>query len=415
MAVEDQVRDLLHTVVPHPPIGLDADTVERSARRRHRRHVALTTLPAVVVVTALVLGGTALLGRSDRPSSVVPTDQAPRWHQVADMPLSPRWLPLVAWTGDEAIVVGGLTGSTAGVGQDATTLADGAAYEPEAGTWRTIAPAPEHLSSVDDTSVLVDDTLVVAHAGRLLAYDLTHDSWRRLPDPPHPMPLATMATMEGLVYALNVNVPGNDQYPVQVLDPATDEWSALPLDDGFREPSLRTLVATPEGLVVMSDGNVAAAELWDGTNWSLYPDSDLQGCCWHWTGDRVISGGLVTESASKQGGFRAFHPAALDPATGTWTALPWLPKDTPTTLQTGGLAAADGPLLLANSWLYDDTDGSFTHVDPPVSYLTTPGLLIGGRTLLAFGGYLPEPGHENDNVKQVQPTSQVWKIDMPQA
>jgi hypothetical protein len=159
MAVEDQVRDLLHTVVPHPPLGLDADTVERSARRRHRRHVALTTLPAVAVVTALVLGGTALLGRSDRPSSVVPTGQAPRWHQVADMPLSPRWLPLVAWTGDEAIVVGGLTGSTVGVGQDATTLADGAAYEPEAGTWRTTAPAPEHLSSVDDTSVLVDDTL----------------------------------------------------------------------------------------------------------------------------------------------------------------------------------------------------------------------------------------------------------------
>lgn len=413
MAVEDQVRELLHAVTPQPLTGLDGDTVARSARRRHRRRVALTTLPAVVVVTALVLAGTALLGQPDRPRSGVPSGQAPGWRQAPDMPLSPRWQPLVAWTGEEAVVVGGFTGDTFGAGEDVTTLEDGAAYDPADRTWRPIAPAPEALSSVDDSSVLVGDTLVVAHAGDLLAYDLVRDSWRRLPDPPQSVPLATLATMDGLVYALDVNVRGADDHPVQVLDPATGSWSALPLGDRFAEPSLRTLVATPQGLVVMSDGAVAEAQLWDGARWTPYGASDLQGCCWHWTGERAISGVQVTESTAERDPTRPYRPGALDPASGTWSALPWLPQDRPTTLQDGGQPAAGGPLVLSASWLYDDTTGSFTHVDPPEAYLSIPGLLIGGRSLFAFGGYLPETGHENDRTKQVEPTSQVWELEIP--
>ena len=113
MAVDDQVRDLLHELTPYPPLGLDGAAVARSAQRRRRRRIALVTMPAVVVVVALVLGGTALLGRSGQHRPEPPAGPGAGWHRIPDLPLSPRSVPLVAWTGEEALVIGGV-GTLAG-------------------------------------------------------------------------------------------------------------------------------------------------------------------------------------------------------------------------------------------------------------------------------------------------------------
>ena len=394
MAVEDQVRDLMHELTPYPPLGLDGAAVARSARRRHRRRLALVTLPAVAVVVALVLGGTALLGRSGEPRSELPAGPGAGWHRIPDLPLSPRSAPLVAWTGDEALVIGG-AGTTDGPG-----LRDGAAYDPEARTWRTISPAPVSLSgSSDDASVVVDGTLFVAHRGYLLAYDVAADSWRRLPAPPREVPFATIAAQDGLLYLLGVNESGGADQPVQVLDLATGSWSTLPPDPDLPENYLRTLVATPSGLVVMGDGlDRASADVWNGSTWQHH-DTDLRGAFWTWTGERIVPGYLASHLAATPSG-------AFDPATGSWTALPWLPVDSPTTLWESATVATDGRQVFSNSTVYDDADGSFTNVRPPEPGLTSPGLALVGGSLLTFGGHTGAGAAE-------RPTTHAWAYDLP--
>jgi hypothetical protein len=394
MAVEDQVRDLLQELTPYPPLGLDGAVVARSAQRRHRRRVALVTLPAVVVVVALVLGGTALLGRSGQPRSELPAGPGAGWHRIPDLPLSPRSAPLVAWTGDEALVIGGV-GTTDGPG-----LRDGGAYDPEARTWRTISPAPVSLSaSPDDASMVADGTLFVAHHGDLLAYDIAADTWRRLPAPPQDVYLATIAAQDGLLYLLGENAPGETDIPVQVLDLATGSWSTLPPDPELSDRYLRTLVATPTGLVVMGDGlDRASADVWDGTSWEHH-DTDLRGAFWTWTGERIVPGYLASHLAATPSG-------AFDPATGTWTALPRLPVDSPTTLWDGDTVATDGPQVFSNSTVYDDADGSFTNIQPPEPGLTSPGLALVRGTLLTFGGHTDTKGAE-------RPTTHAWAYDLP--
>ena len=41
------------------------------------------------------------------------------------------------------------------------------------------------------------------------------------------------------------------------------------------------------------------------------------------------------------------------------------------------------------------------------------GLAIGDRSLFAFGGYLTDPGHAYDRVKQVRTTSHAWQLEIP--
>ena len=408
MAVEDQVRELMQTVTPYPPVGLDGEAVTRSARRRHRRRITLLTLPAVVVAVALALGGTALLGRTDQPRSELPAGPATGWHRVPDMPLSPRYFPLVAWTGREALVIGGLDGTRVGPGHDGTPLQDGAAYDPQTRSWRAIAPAPEDLSGrTDDVTALADGTLLVAHLGDLLAYDIAGDSWQRLPPPPQEVLMPTIAAQDGRLYLLAVNDPGGADLPVQVLDLGTGSWSALPAGPGLPDGVLRTLVPTPAGLVVMGEGlDRASAALWDGSDWTDYPATDLRGSFWHWTGDRVISGWVTSDESDTRS-------AALDPASGTWDPLPWLPVDSPTTLWDAGRSPAAGSLVFSNSTVYDDATGTFTAVEPPEPELGRPGLAIGDRSLFAFGGYLTDPGHAYDRVKQVRTTSHAWQLEIP--
>jgi hypothetical protein len=424
MAVDDQVRELLRTVTPQPPVAIDPTAVTTAARRRHRRRVTLVALPAVAALTALAMVGTALVtGRSDRPEP--PADHRPvrteGWHRIPDLPLSPRWMPFVAWTGGEALVVGGSDIESVGGPAPMPTLKDGAAYDPDTNAWRPIASAPDELSSYD-TEIVAGDTVVVAHWNHFLAYDLADDSWRRLPDPPTQVSQPTFAFDGKRVYVLDLYVDEGQDAPVQVLDPATDTWTTLPASPHRPRLDQRTLVWTSAGLVVVGDdfrprqaGNEqedAHAELWDGSTWTRYADSGVLGCCWHWTGERVISTTRRTRRDSDLGGLHQYRAVALDPETGRWSTLPWPPGPGITLLQEGW-PVADGPLVFSGGYLYDDADGSSTPVDPPDPDIAGETVVLGGHALLMFGGYEYASGAATDRVRRIRPTTDAWEIDFP--
>jgi hypothetical protein len=58
------------------------------------------------------------------------------WQPIADSPLAPRAFPASAWTGEELLVWGGADA------RQERFFGDGAAYDPETGTWRTLPEPP---------------------------------------------------------------------------------------------------------------------------------------------------------------------------------------------------------------------------------------------------------------------------------
>ena len=86
------------------------------------------------------------------------------------MPLSPRSLPSVMWTGSEFLVWG------AGRGPD--RLTDGAAFDPATGRWRPIATNDRVGPG---RAVWAGDRMVVLFGPGGEAYDPVTDSWSSLP------------------------------------------------------------------------------------------------------------------------------------------------------------------------------------------------------------------------------------------
>lgn len=108
---------------------------------------------------------------------------------VATSPLTARSSAMGVWTGTEVLVVGGEPKSTCPPGGDCTApdyepLADGAAYDPETATWRTLADAPLSMSG-NARPVVVGELVYVlvldasyrpGGGGGLLEYDISSDT-----------------------------------------------------------------------------------------------------------------------------------------------------------------------------------------------------------------------------------------------
>ncbi len=122
-----------------------------------------------VVLGAAALGGAVALARAAPPDAapdpglaVVTPDPAPApgpvptsaadaiirsgpWTTLAPAPIEGREDHTATWTGTELIVWGGSAYERAPLpdsGELLTFRDDGAAYDPAAGTWRAVAPAP---------------------------------------------------------------------------------------------------------------------------------------------------------------------------------------------------------------------------------------------------------------------------------
>lgn len=280
------------------------------------------------------------------------------WERLAPAPLQPRSGHTAVWTGEELLVWGGQTSC-----HDDRVVGDGAAYDPDTDTWRTLASAPLAPRRAH-TAVWTGDEMLVwggwgppqpGAAAREFAdgaaYDPDSDTWRRLPDAPlHPRGAHT-AVWTG--EAMLVVGGGNDSPPLDAsrqaarYTPATDEWTRLPSDAlGARRESAG--VWTGEAVLVVGgrvgpDAPQAVAHDPDTGTTQALPAPPHDGDNAVWTGrELILWHGRTTEA----------HPAAsaYDPETDQWRPLP----DPPVETTAGASAVWTGEAMLTWGGLHPD-------------------------------------------------------------
>ncbi len=354
---------------------------------------------ALALSLVLALAGCGTVG----PLSSEPA-AAPRWERLPDPPLSPRSMTRLHWTGSEVLALGGDTAPpcppAASCVDPSEPQRDGAAYDPGTGRWRRTAEAPRPLVG----GAVVDGDVVWAQTGwqadaALLSYDASEDRWDEHPPPPPPPGPATasyvLAVSQGRPVALRIEQAASSD---AVYDPAARVWAPLPRDP--LSPSFdRTAVQTPRGLLVTgaaavpNPGSAAPsflrAALLDvsTSTWRRLPDSDqLVGAGIAVHGDRAIWPDLGGADGGAVNGYGRTIPfgGRLDVATGEWQPLPDAPEE-----GSGGWSAfaLGGAVSAAEGYLYDDRDGSWTHVARPADGPASAGAAVwAGEDLVVVGG-----------------------------
>lgn len=157
------------------------------------------------------------------------------WHTMSDPPIAGRVGHVAVWTGDELIVWGGHEGGTGG--RPSSRLQDGAAYDPDADTWRQIATptlsgGPGYASVWTGSEMIViggnDGHLSFAENGlyEAGAYNPSTDTWRNLE-----MPI-NLVVADALWTGEEVVVYGIQGYLGPLLgaayNPRSDQWRELP-------------------------------------------------------------------------------------------------------------------------------------------------------------------------------------------
>ncbi|RNL65272.1 hypothetical protein EFK50_04745 [Nocardioides marmoriginsengisoli] len=348
----------------------------------------------LALLAALTLTGCGAEAQPD------PNDRAPGWQRLTEAPLSPRSAPVVVWTGSEVLAIGGEVGDTCPPNADCAfpneSAADGAALDPDVGTWRPIAPAPVPVPGYSPSAV-VDGHLFVRVGRKLLDYDLDADRWRVLT-----RPSSDWYDLEADGDRLLL-VSGSDENGVRpdlAYEPVTRAWSELP-EDPLGPLFDRGLLATPAGVLLVGKELVASPGGGDrpsyvlgalldrstGT-WSTLPRSDqLGGGSWGVIGSRVVNLSLDSSNGGGPGagdyGRRIPFGGTLDLGTKTWGRLPNPPK-----YLTGGwpVGAVGTDRIAAEGWIYDGT-ASWTKVPHPRGAAVQPGPAVwAGDRLIVIGG-----------------------------
>ncbi len=367
---------------------------------RHRTRLLIAGAAALVVVgggAALTMNRTAVQAQEQRDSP------ATGWTELEAPPVSPRTGSTVAWTGAEALFLGGTTGNlcppTASCITAGTRARDGAAYDPSSGTWRVVAAAPVDLPGYGQAPVVDDQAFVLAD-GELLAYDASDDAWARLAGPPGPDDDGwSLHQGDGTVVALRYQQRGQ-YFADQQYDPASRRWRALPKDPLV--PSFdRDVVTTPHGLLLTGQPEVdqpgsdletsltQAALLVDGA-WRRLPGSDQLGGGFTWTGRRAVAPTLGGADGGQVNGYGRTVPfgGTLELPEGRWGRLPDAPAEWSDEF---ALYAVAGPRVVVQGWLYDDEREAWTKLRRPQGSPEHPGSAVwAGGQLVVFGGYTPD-------------------------
>lgn len=174
---------------------------------------------------------------SASPPTVSPTPNtteppAASWRPLPEAPIAGRIGAGVVWTGEEMIVWGGISRA-----KDIEAAADGAAYDPAADSWRTIAPAPRGVLGDVGTAAAWTGTTAVFWAGNSPdgpavggVYDPSTDAWRRLPGGPLGPREGYTSVWTGteLLIVGGTSGDGFAQPVAAALDPRTGSWRLLP-------------------------------------------------------------------------------------------------------------------------------------------------------------------------------------------
>ena len=132
-------------------------------------------------------------------------------------PLDERHRADLVWTGTEMVVWGGST-----VPGDIGSFTDGAAFDPEAGLWRPLAPAPLPSES-PSRAIWVGDEMVVVSPDGTFGYDPTSDSWRTVGNG-----LVPPFWPNRLAYAERKIYVWSNSLTINVLDLDSVTWSSIP-------------------------------------------------------------------------------------------------------------------------------------------------------------------------------------------
>ena len=378
MRIEDRLHGRLTEglagVDPGPGDRAGAEALGRRFRRR-RRLVEGAAATAVVAAVAAAVVLPRLQGEvNPMPAPTVPAGGS--WHAGTPSPVGPRWMPVTAWNGTEAFVLGGGTDSPCPPAASCVAAdpmaTDGAAYDPATDSWRRIADAPEPIGYWF-RPVVVGATLVLFDGQRRwLAYDIESDSWSDLPAAPRKVAdSGFLHALDGRVYV--VSRSGR----VLVLDVVRRQWSELPVDEQQPHLAPSAVLPTDDGIfacgpdpaVDPDDGDTPAytiVDRFDGERWSArFPKAGSIGdLCEHWTGTRLAN--LDSQTAPGLDGNPPMG-GRVDPETGEWSPLPGAP-DVDTPRGDGWYPhAADGPLMAGWGYVYDDDAETWTYLGRPRS------------------------------------------------
>lgn len=408
MTIEDTVRASLAERLDSldvPPGDLAAALREGNSARRRRPIV--TGLVAVACLAAVAATSAVIATRDDsRRPEPAPAPGSGDWTRLPAMPLSPRANALTVWTGDKVLVIGGNVDNLCPPNADCvsagTVARDGAAYDPDARAWTSIAAPPVDLLDASPHAIVGDVLLVASYREStpdgavgwdFHTYDVSDDRWGRAPEPAGTRVgfSGSPSVLDGRLYA-----PGNDGH-VLVLDPEASRWTSLPMSPHQPTIGMDHVLATPEGVVALgldstqpNDGikpSLLLAEIWDGTSWRRLGPSEILGGWgpWHWTGERLVApyGECMDGGETNNYGRCIPTGGALDPATGKWAPL----DQAPATQDGWNLNAAEGPLVVTWGQLYDDRDATWTPVPRPSGAGEEgAGAVFADGTLYAFGG-----------------------------
>lgn len=353
------------------------------------------------LLTFMTMGAAGLVVGCGRGAPSVSTPRE-GWQALPDWPLSARSGPATAWTGTEALFVGGDRAlpcpAAAGCAAPSEFVGDGAALDPTSGSWRVIRPAPRPVPAYTSAARLGSSVYVLSERD-LLAYRPDRDEWsvEPLPDDVLGWGSSTLAADESRLVVVR-GERARDAGPDVTFDPDGGTWAPLP-DDPMIPAFDRSVTATSAGLVLTGHDLVPqpgsekpsftrAALLPPGSaQWVLLPDSDQIGAGpWAWTGRRLVSPQLGGADGGEINGYGRVIPfgGILDPVTATWSRLPSPPAD-----DSGGwpVSALGGPVTAFEGWLYDDRDRSWTLLDRPDGAPSLPGQAVwADGSLVVLGG-----------------------------
>lgn len=167
--------------------------------------------------------------------------QTDTWRTLAPAPLEARERHAAVWTGDEMIVWGG-TRRHHGVGD----LLDGARYDPAADSWTPMTPAPAGTDRSGGQAVVVDGHVLIGggygptsdEETIVLIYDLADDRWDSAPASGQVLQLLPVGDQVALLTMTPPVVDGQtSELRLEMLEPPTAEISLEAKVDLEREPN----------------------------------------------------------------------------------------------------------------------------------------------------------------------------------
>lgn len=300
-----------------------------------RAALAGTAAATVLLVAAVASGDTPAVSVGD-------------WRELPPPPLSPREFPTGFWTGEEVVLVGGSDAppcppSASCAAPKTPPLADGAAYDPDTGKWRSIRDAP--IAFAWAQPIVRGSTAYLWVSGEayrsqapsaFLAYRIEEDRWDELVLPTdEPDSYALLTAGDQIVASSWGDEP--HELPDFVFDPGSESWSELP-DDPFSPGFDRVM-------------------RWSGSELLLF-DHELVA---NPPGDLPLRGAAL-DLASGEWRVLEAPDAAFAESGGTASDLPMPPVELAEFSDgntTSVAVSADLFLFLGTSWEEGDQDGEF--------------------------------------------------------